>query len=340
MEPRTDHNILVTGGEGYIGAHTVRALVERGFRVVIVDWHDNGVADASRGTELVLGDVSDPRLLADLMAEHRFDAVIHLAALKSVEESFERPGDYFRVNAMGTLAIADALAAAAGGRPPAPVVYSSTCAIYGEPDRVPVAESSPARPANPYASSKLMGEQILSSYSAARGLRSMSLRYFNAAGASTGGLMGEDPARAQSLIPRVMEAAMGVRDELVIYGTDYATDDGTAVRDYVHVDDLAAAHVLALDHLLAGGRTNVVNLGSGRGVSVGEVIAATERVTGRSIPVRHASRRTGDTSAIWADISLAADLLRWSPARSFEEIIATAWLWHSGRDRRVVAAGS
>jgi UDP-glucose-4-epimerase GalE len=336
MEPGAGRNVLVTGGEGYIGAHTVRALVDRGFGVVVVDWRDNGVAAGLNGAELVVADVSESQAITALCTRRRFDAVVHLAALKSVPESFERIGEYFRINTLGTQALADAVLKGAGSQAPMPIVYSSTCAIYGEPDTVPVTESSPARPRNPYAASKLMGEEILGWYSVAKGVRSMSLRYFNAAGASSDGRMGEDPRLAQGLIPRIMQAALGERDAVEVYGSDYATADGTAVRDYVHVDDLADAHVLAVEYLLTGGETMAVNLGSGHGASVAEVIAASERITGRTISIRNAGRRNGDASAIWADISLAAEVLRWSPARSFEEIVASAWRWHSSRVPGVV----
>ncbi|MEX0626925.1 MAG: UDP-glucose 4-epimerase GalE [Chloroflexota bacterium] len=328
--------ILVTGGEGYIGVHTVRALVQRGFGVVVLDWLNNDGVE-HLGVELVVGDIADPSVLAGLFADRKFEAVVHLAALKSVSESFERLGDYFRVNSAGTLNLTEAVVAAAGDQPPAPIVYSSTCAIYGDPDQVPVTEQSAARPANPYAASKFMGEEILRWYSG-KGLRSISLRYFNAAGASSDGSIGEGPRNAKSLIPRVMDAALGKTAEVEIYGTDYATPDGTAVRDYVHVEDLAEAHLLALDYLLAGGGSAVVNLGSGRGTSVAEVIAVAERVSGRPVPVRHAPRRPGDAAAIWADNSRAGELLHWSPVRDLDEIIMSAWHWHSRRAERPVGA--
>jgi UDP-glucose-4-epimerase GalE len=318
-------HVLVTGGAGYIGSHTVRRLLDRGDRVTVVDSLERGRADAVGAARLVVADVRDEaRLLAALRG---VDAVVHFAALKSVAESVADPGRYFACNVGGTLAVLRAMQAAA-----VPIlVHSSTCAVYGPPDRLPVGEEAELRPANPYGESKLLAERLIPWFGPASGtpLRAGVLRYFNAAGAADDGTNGEDWRDAHNLVPIVLRVAAGLLPAVEVYGTDYPTADGTAIRDYVHVEDLAAAHLAALDRLVAGGPSFTVNVGTGRGASVLEVLEAARRITGRSIPARLAGRRPGDPPAIWAGTDRSRQLLGWSAERDLEAILASAWRWHT-----------
>lgn len=316
--------VLVTGGAGYIGSHTVRQLRKRGEPVVVLDSLEFGSRDAIADTPLVVGDVADAGLVADTVAEHRVDSIIHFAAYKSAGESFEQPGRYFANNVAGSAALLEAARRAGVRR----FVFSSSCAVYGTPDRTPVAEDAPIRPESPYGESKAMVERMLHWYGVCHGMRFVSLRYFNAAGAAMDGSLGEDWSVTLNLVPLTMKALLGAGPPLRVFGTDYPTPDGTAIRDYIHVDDLADAHLRALDHLNAGGESAAVNLGTGTGSSVREVLAAAERAAGRPVPASEAPRRPGDPVALWADNARARQLLGWAPRYGLDDIVTSAWQWH------------
>jgi UDP-glucose 4-epimerase len=317
--------VLVTGGAGYIGSHTVARLQSAGHDVVVLDTLAHGHPAAVPGTPLVIGDAGDRALVRDLLEAHRVDAVIHFAARKSVVESIADPGGYFEANVGGSLALLQAMVDAGVRR----LVFSSTCAVYGTPDGLPVREDSPLRPENPYGESKLLVERMAAWFDGAHGIRTASLRYFNAAGATLDGSNGEDWRRAENLVPVVMQVAARRSPAVDVYGTDYATPDGTAIRDYVHVLDLADVHARALDHLADGGDSLTVNVGTGHGASVLEVVDVARAVTGESIPVREAPRRAGDPAAIWADGRLAREALSWEPQHDLESIVSSAWRWHT-----------
>jgi len=317
--------ILVTGGAGYIGSHTLRMLRERGRDAVVLDSMEFGHHAAVLGAPLVVGDIADAALVRKTVEEHDIDAVIHFAAYKAAGESMERPARYFHNNVAGTAALLDTLRECDVRR----VVFSSTCAVYGTPTELPVSEANDIHPESPYGESKYLVERMLAWFDTCHDLRSVALRYFNAAGASFDGRIGEDSTVALNLIPVAMSAALGRIPELQVFGTDYPTPDGTAIRDYVHVLDLADAHVRALEHLEAGGESLTVNLGTGTGSSVQEVVDATRRISGVDVPVRYVDRRPGDPVAVYADNRKAAELLGWKPQYGLEEIIQTAWQWHS-----------
>jgi UDP-glucose-4-epimerase GalE len=328
--------VLVTGGAGYVGSHTVRQLLRRGTRVVVLDNLSHGHPAAVDGdAALVVGDIGDRPLLQRLLRDEGITAVVHLAADKSVDESLRDPGRYFRNNVGSTLTLLDACRE--GGIES--FVFSSTCAVYGIPAELPVSETTPARPETPYGESKLMVERILDWYGRAHGLRSVSLRYFNAAGAAVEGDIGEDWTDAATLIPRVMKAALGRSDAVTVYGTDYPTPDGTAIRDYIHVLDLADVHLRALDYLAKGNASQILNVGTGSGASVREIIATTERVSGQPVPYVDAPRRPGDAAEVWAQSEAAARVLEWTPRFALDEIIETAWRWHSGHPDGFPAQG-
>jgi UDP-arabinose 4-epimerase len=330
--------ILVTGGAGYVGSHACKALARAGYRPVAYDSLVRGHPEAVRWGPLVQADLADAQRLIETIRRFEVAAVLHFAAFAYVGESVEKPGLYFRNNVANTLTLLEAMRTSSVRH----IVFSSTCATYGIPDRVPIAEGAPQRPVNPYGESKLMVERVLHWYGAAHGFTHAALRYFNAAGADPEAEIGEDHQPETHLIPLVLEAAMGRRAEIDVLGTDYPTPDGTAVRDYIHVQDLAEAHVKALHLLLRGGLSITVNLGTGVGHSVREVIAAAERVTGRRVPRRAAPRRSGDPPVLVADPSRARELLGWSPKLSdLDTIIKTAWAWH-GRElqARQTAAGN
>ena len=318
-------SVLVTGGAGYIGSHTVRQLRARGDDVVVIDSLRTGHREAVGDAPLVVGTVSDEVLVSRVLREHEVTAIIHFAALKNPGESMVDPGGYFRENVGGTLTLLDAACDAGIDR----IVFSSSCSVYGTPTELPVDESAPLRPESPYGQSKLMGEQMLEWFDRCRNLRSISLRYFNASGASATTAIGEDWDVSQNLIPLVMKGTLGRGPAVKVFGTDYPTPDGTAIRDYVHVDDLADAHLRALDHLASGGATAAVNLGTGNGSSVQEILDATERISGRPVPREYTDRRPGDPVAVYADNAYARDLLGWAPRAGLEQIIASAWNWHS-----------
>ena len=317
--------VLVTGGAGYIGAHTTRALGAAGHDVVVLDSLELGKRSMVGKVPLVVGNIADEGLVAAVVAEHGVDSCIHFAAYKAAGESMEQPGRYFANNVGGTNALLASLQRCGVGT----IVFSSTCAVYGTPEHLPVTEETPVHPESPYGESKLLVERILAWYEACHGLRSMRLRYFNAAGAAADGTIGEDWAMTLNLVPLAMKALLGARPPLAIFGTDYPTRDGTAIRDYIHVDDLADAHVRALEHLLGGGAGATLNLGTGTGSTVREVLAAAERAAGRPVPAVEVDRRPGDPAAIWADTERAEALLGWRAKRSLDEIVGSAWAWHS-----------
>jgi UDP-glucose-4-epimerase GalE len=318
-------SVLVTGGAGYIGSHTVRQLRLRGDRVVVLDSLEFGNRDSVADTPLVVGDIADSEKVADTIERHGVDAIVHFAAYKAAGESFENPGRYFSNNVGGTASLLDT-ARRAGVQH---FVFSSTCAVYGTPESTPVSEDAPIHPESPYGESKAMVERMLEWYDRCHGLRSVSLRYFNAAGAAMDGSLGEDWAVTLNLVPLAMKALLGRSRALKVFGTDYPTPDGTAIRDYIHVDDLADAHLRALDYLADGGATTAVNLGTGLGSSVREVLAAAERAAGRPVPADDAPRRAGDPVALWADNTRARELLGWKARYGLEEIVSSAWQWHS-----------
>ena len=317
--------VLVTGGAGYVGSHTVRRLQGDGRDVVVLDSLEHGHRSAVLGAELVVGDVRDAELVGSLVREHRVDAVIHFAAYKAPGESMVDPGRYFDNNVGATLALLRVLDRAGVSQ----FVFSSTCAVYGTPERAPVDEDHPLGPESPYGESKRLVEDALGWFDRCRGLRSVRLRYFNAAGASLDGRIGEDWSVTTNLVPLALKATLGEGPALSIYGTDYPTPDGTAIRDYIHVLDLADAHVRALDHLGAGGDSVTLNLGTGRGSSVRMVLDEIGRVAGRPVPAAAAPRRPGDPVAVWADNTRARQTLSWTPRYGLAEIIETAWGWHS-----------
>jgi UDP-glucose 4-epimerase len=316
---------LVTGGAGYIGSHTVRALRQAGRDVVVLDSLELGRADAVLDAPLVVGDIRDAELVETTCRDHDVASLVHFAAYKSVGESMASPAKYWHNNVDGTVALLEA-SMAAGVRD---VVFSSSCSVYGTPAEVPVSESAPIAPESVYAESKATVERILRWYGVTHGLRSVALRYFNAAGASFDGRIGEDWTFSINLVPLVMKAVLGAGPPVRVFGTDYPTPDGTCIRDYIHVDDLAAAHLEALDHLAGGGATAAVNVGTGVGSSVLEVIAATEAVAGRPVPHELTDRRAGDPVATFADPTSGEQVLGWSARHGLTEIIETAYRWHS-----------
>jgi UDP-glucose 4-epimerase len=314
----------VTGGAGYIGSHTVRALRESGRRVVAFDSLELGDARAVGDTPLVVGDIADAELVERTCREHDVSAIVHFAAYKNVGESMHDPGKYFRNNVDGTVRLLDAAVVAGVGQ----VVFSSSCSVYGTPAVVPVDESQPIAPESVYADTKAIVERVLRWYDQVHGLRSVSLRYFNAAGASHDAEIGEDWKYALNLIPVALRALLTGDQELQVFGDDYPTPDGTCVRDYIHVDDLAAAHIAALDHLAGGGATTAVNVGTGVGTSVLEVLDAIEAVAGAPVPHRIVARRAGDPVATYSDTTRSAELLDWQPRHGITEIVETAYRWH------------
>ena len=321
-------NILVTGGAGYIGSHACKALAANGFRPVVYDSLVRGHRSLVKWGDLVVGDLCDSEALGDVFRRYRPEAVLHFAAFAYIGESVEHPARYFDNNVGGSMHLLRVMLEQ-GVRQ---VVFSSTCATYGVPRSLPITESCEQAPTNSYGLSKLMVEQILRSYSEAYGMRAMILRYFNACGADPAGEAGELHDPEPHLIPRVLQAAAGDIEMLEIFGTDYPTRDGTCVRDYIHVSDLADAHVAALRVLLAGGETRALNLGIGRGFTVREVVGAAERVTGRSVMLRESPRRVGDPPELIADSSLAATILGLRPRfTNLDEMIQTAWNWHNLR---------
>jgi len=321
--------ILVVGGAGYIGSHAVRLLGRSGHDVHVLDNLSVGHEAAVPAATLIRGDLADAPGLEDALRRHRIEAVMHFAAFASVPESVAEPARYYRNNVVGTLNLLDAMRAAGVGR----IVFSSTAAVYGVAGDAPIVEGSPTRPINPYGFTKLAIERALADYGAAYGLGSATLRYFNACGAADDGSIGEDHAPESHLIPIVLQVALGQRPHVEVFGTDYPTPDGTCVRDYIHVEDLAEAHRLVLERIEPG-RALVYNVGTGRGASVREVVEAARRVTGRPIAVVESPRRPGDPPALVASGEALRRDLGWSPRYTeIGPIVESAWRWHSSHPR-------
>jgi UDP-glucose 4-epimerase len=323
--------ILVTGGAGYIGSHTVLALQQEGFGVIVLDnlvyGHRELVEDELKA-ELVVGDINDRALLDQLFATREIAAVMHFSAYAYVGESVTEPAKYYRNNVVGTLTLLEAMVAANVKK----FVFSSTCATYGIPKVVPIPEDHPQNPINPYGATKLMVERILADFDVAHDLKSVCFRYFNAAGADPNGRLGEDHNPETHLIPLVLMAALGKRDSISVFGTDYPTPDGTCIRDYVHVTDLASAHVLGLQYLLDGGESDTFNLGNGSGFSVKEVVAVAQEISGRTIKIVECDRRPGDPPALVGSSEKAQHKLGWqSQYADLHQILAHAWKWHQKR---------
>lgn len=313
--------ILVVGGAGYIGSHAARSLRRSGYEVILYDNLSTGYQRLAQGFELVIGDIADEAKLRPALA--RADAVMHFAAHAYVGESVQNPRKYFRNNVEAALALLNATLDAGIRR----FVFSSTCAVYGVPAKVPITEETPREPVNPYGASKLFFEHALEAYSRAYGLRSARLRYFNAAGADESGEIGELHDPETHLIPLALAAAAPGSSELQVFGSDYPTPDGTCVRDYIHVNDLAEAHVRALQHLEKGGDSLALNLGTGRGHSVLEVIQAAETTTGRRVRRTMGPRRAGDPPVLVADVAQSQKVLEWKATRTLAEIVSSAWNW-------------
>jgi UDP-glucose 4-epimerase len=317
--------ILVTGGAGYIGSHTVLYLKQRGEEVIVLDNLQKGHRDAVLDAEFYKGDLKDAQLLDQIFKTHHIDAVIHFAANSLVGESVEKPLEYYDNNVIGTYHLVKKMIEHGVTK----IVFSSTAATYGNPVRVPIQEDDPTVPTNPYGDTKLAIEKMLKWADEAYGLKSVSLRYFNAAGADPEGRIGEDHTPETHLIPIVLQVALGQRVKVSIFGNDYPTEDGTCIRDYIHVMDLAEAHYLALQKLNHTNESGVYNLGNGKGFSVKEVIETCRKVTGKEIPVEIAPRRAGDPAVLIASSEKAQRELGWVPKYpSLEEIITHAWNWH------------
>ncbi|MEG3894646.1 MULTISPECIES: UDP-glucose 4-epimerase GalE [unclassified Microcoleus] len=323
--------ILVTGGAGYIGSHAVLALKNSGYGVVILDnlvYGHRDIVDQVLQVELVVGDTNDRTLLDNLFATHKIDAVMHFSAYAYVGESVTDPAKYYRNNVIGTITLLEAMIAAGVKK----LVFSSSCATYGVPEKIPLTEDHPQNPINPYGATKLMVERILSDFDPAYNFKSVCFRYFNAAGADPNGLLGEDHNPETHLIPLVLFAALGKRDSIAIFGTDYDTPDGTCIRDYIHVNDLASAHILGLEYLLNDGKSDFFNLGNGGGFSVKEVIETARQVTGKEIKAVECDRRPGDPPSLVGSSKKAIETLGWSPEYpDIKDIISHAWQWHQKR---------
>ena len=319
--------ILVAGGAGYIGSHMVALLVKRGYEVIVADNLRTGHWQAVKGAKkLYVGDLRDNAFLEQVFSENDIDGVINFAAFSLVGESVTNPLKYYGNNVEGAVSLLNAMKAHGVDK----MVFSSTAATYGEPEKQPIEEHDHTEPTNPYGATKLAIENMLKWCDRAYGIRYAALRYFNAAGSDTETGIGEDHDPESHLIPLVMKTALGQRDHIGIFGEDYPTADGTCVRDYIHVNDLAEAHLLALEYLAGGGSSDVFNLGSGNGYSVKEIIETARRVTGREIKATVEPRRAGDPSVLIASNKKAAEVLGWKPVRGLEQIISDAWAWHSG----------
>lgn len=322
LKPMT---VLVTGGAGYIGSHTVRLLRSLGRKVIVLDTLERSSAQALLGAPLVEGSIADVGLVTRVCREHDVQSVVHFAAHKSVGESMTNPGSYWENNVQGTVHLVEGIIAAGVTE----LVFSSSAAVYGSPTQVPITESAPLRPENVYAESKAMMEKVIEWYGITHGLRAVSLRYFNAAGASNDGVIGEDWRITTNLVPLVMKAVLGASGPVKVFGDDYPTPDGTGVRDYIHVEDLASAHVAALEYLAAGGTPIAVNLGTGVGTSVREILTLTAHVAGRPVPHDIVARRAGDPAVVFADATLAATTFGWRARYQIDDIISSAYAWHA-----------
>lgn len=324
-------SILVTGGAGYIGSHTVKALIKAGYQVIIFDNLVYGHRDLVKnvlGVKLIVGDIKDLALLNQVFAEHFIDAVIHFAAYAYVGESVHNPAKYYSNNVLGTFTLLEAMRSASVDK----IVFSSSCATYGVPNVIPIPEDHPQKPINPYGKSKLIVEGLLADFAHAYDLKSVCFRYFNAAGADPDGLLGEDHQPETHLIPLVLLTALGVRDAIAIFGTDYPTLDGTCIRDYIHVADIAQAHVLGLNYLFQKQESQIFNLGNCNGFSVREIIETARKVTGEKIKVIECDRRPGDPPILVGSSEKARRILNWQPKyANIEQIIAHAWQWHLQR---------
>jgi UDP-glucose 4-epimerase len=327
--------ILVTGGAGYIGSHTTALLRARGDFVVVYDSLELGYRQALGDTPLVVGNTRDGALVKQVIGDHKLEAVIHFAAYKAAGESVQNPAKYFDNNVQGSLQLIEAARQAGVQK----FVFSSTASVYGTPEVLPVREDAALRPENPYGESKLLVERMLKWFDTCFGMRSVVLRYFNAAGAALDGKNGEDPRVVQNLIPVVMKVATGRSPSLQVYGTDYPTPDGTGIRDYIHVLDLADAHARALDFLAAGKPSDVFNVGTGQGASVLEVLKLAREISGAPIEAQFAPRRPGDPAVVFADNRKAREVLGWSPRYGLGEIIESAWRWHHGHPDGFLSAG-
>jgi len=317
--------ILVTGGAGYIGSHTVAELLAKGEEVIVVDNLQQGHREALLGGKLYVGDIRDKDFLDTVFKENPIEAVIHFAANSLVGESMQNPGKYYHNNVYGTLCLLEKMNEYGVNK----IVFSSTAATYGEPENVPIVESDRTLPTNAYGETKLAMEKMMRWFDTAHGIKYVSLRYFNAAGAHESGGIGEDHSPETHLVPIILQVALGQRPHISIFGDDYATPDGTCIRDYIHVTDLADAHILAVEKLRAGGESGVYNLGNGKGFSVKEVVEIARRVTGHAIPAVTEARRAGDPAVLVASSERARTELGWKPSRdSLESIIASAWQWH------------
>jgi UDP-arabinose 4-epimerase len=322
--------VLVTGGAGYIGSHTCKALAAAGHEPVVYDSMEFGHDWAVRWGPIERGCVLDTEQLAETMVRYQTDSVIHFAAYIQAGESVTDPSKYYRNNTLGSLSLLDAMRQAKVSR----IVFSSTAAVYGDPQQIPIPETHRLEPVNPYGQTKLMAERILADHCSAHGIRATALRYFNAAGADPTGKIGEDHEPESHLIPIILNVALGRQKEVTVFGNDYDTPDGTCIRDYVHVSDLADAHVKALTRLNTHTGFSAYNLGTGRGYSVKEVITTGERVTAKKISVRYGPRRPGDPPKLVADPAKAMRELNWKPIRSdLETQIADAWAWHQSQAR-------
>ena len=322
--------VLVTGGAGYIGSHTAKALARAGYDLLVLDNLSTGHRELAAGRNLVEADLRDREAVGRVFRSRKISAVLHFASLIQVGESCADPRKYYGHNLLSSLNLLDAMLEFGVDR----MIFSSSAAVYGVPEETPIPETHPLRPASPYGWTKRMVETILEDYGRAYGLRAFSLRYFNAAGADPEGGLGEWHDPESHLIPNVLLRALGETDRLAVFGRDFPTPDGTAVRDYIHVSDLAAAHLLALKALEAGGPGGAINLGTNRGFSVLEVIAMAREVTGRTIPYEIQPRRPGDVAVLLASKEKAESVLRWRPAHSsLRTIVETAWNWHRNRGR-------
>jgi UDP-glucose 4-epimerase len=320
--------ILVIGGCGYIGSHMVKCLLAAGHQVVVLDDLSTGYRDSLLGGELVVGNCGDRAVLDKLFAARQFDGVLHFASFIQVGESVIEPAKYYQNNVANALTLIEAMKDNGVG----PLIFSSTAAVFGEPEYVPIDEAHPRQPINPYGMSKYMVEIMLRDFDRAYGLRSVALRYFNAAGADPEARIGERHEPETHLIPLALQAVLGRRAALKVFGRDYETPDGTCIRDYIHIDDLSDAHLLALEYLWNGGETTAFNLGNGEGFSVQQVLDAVEQVTGQKVPHVNAPRRAGDPARLVADSSQARKVLGWKPGYAeLETIVRHAWQWEQSR---------
>ena len=319
--------VLICGGAGYVGSHNVRAFAQKGEEVIVVDSLETGHrAAVPEGIKFYHADIRNAEALDKVFEENNIESVVHFCAYSLVGESMEKPLKYFDNNVGGMISLLEAMQKHSVKR----IIFSSTAATYGEPKKVPILETDPTIPTNPYGESKRIMEKMMNWVSRLHDIRYVSLRYFNVAGAWHDGSIGEDHHPESHLIPLILQVPLGKREHITVYGDDYPTQDGTCIRDYIHTEDLARAHILALEYLRNGGESNIFNLGSGDGYSVMEMITAARKVTGHPIPAQVGKRRPGDPAKLVADSSKAQSILKWKPeVTRMEDIIATAWKWHS-----------